>query len=246
MNKYLRKIANQNEDYIYLYHGTPESNFDSIRKVGLLTDKMGSNMGAWELLENKKVLSFSKNPAYARSYTAGTILEALFGKRVQPLIAKIPKNGIKEVSEDYLTNEYHVPHDIPATDVYFPDSKKYKEIENKYLQKIATTVQLYENKKTKQKKWMKTGSGVAEVKGWDKVKGAGKHISRKPSTKPKTKPGNKYLEKAAILQRSLVNKVNRGQQLQRALHNRLMKYMSGQTSKKPWPGMSPPPPPVTA
>ena len=58
---------------------------------------------------------------------------------------------------------------------------------NKYLEKIATTVHLYEHKKTKKQKWIKGMDNPG--KDWVKL-GPAKHIARGQKLGPKKKVTN--------------------------------------------------------
>lgn len=69
-----------------------------------------------------------------------------------------------------------------------------KTVQNKYLEKIATTVQLYKCPDTGKTKWIKAGDST---KGWDKVEGASKHIANK----------NKYLTKVAEIEKKALTRL---------------------------------------
>ena len=120
-NKYLEKVL--------LLHGTTPEAIEKIRKEGISPEFQGTGLGAPDLLDGKKVMSYTANPDVARIYSRHpSLFKTMFGKKVDPLLVRVPVEGSKEVTKDCIHHEVHSTSRIPIEDIVFPENPSYGQL----------------------------------------------------------------------------------------------------------------------
>lgn len=124
-NVFKKRVSSE---FIWLYHGTRAKD-DIIKNDGLKLNK--ANRYGFEEEKYGKFISFTSSKKYAKFYTTGLI------NKTSILLCKLETKFLKFGYNSKGFDEYIYFKDVPSKNIFFPNDKKYLDIENNqnYLEK---------------------------------------------------------------------------------------------------------------
>lgn len=137
-NPLAKKFRKEN-GYLWLYHKTPIRNYNSIKKYGLRTKYHATTHGEEERKHKsgKKSISYSSNKQHSMEFVGYAPGAPEFDKesREEPLLVKVPNDGLELLFNSKYYDEYESIKNISPKDIIFPSDQSYKKIEQecKYL-----------------------------------------------------------------------------------------------------------------